>query len=109
MSAVLDDDVGLATPAPVLGARAAGARNVSGSNHPLVEPEREATWVKSLLNAARPAVVLGETHIVLMMVADPEKCRGASKLMLNEDGNARLPDAGKVGLSGLRPMSPIRR
>ena len=39
-----------------------------------------------MLDAAGLPVVPSETHIVPVMVADPEKCKKASDLLLNERG-----------------------
>jgi 7-keto-8-aminopelargonate synthetase-like enzyme len=40
-----------------------------------------------VLNAAGLPVMLGETHIVPVMVGDPEKCKQASDLLLAEHGS----------------------
>jgi 5-aminolevulinate synthase len=48
--------------------------------------QERAARVKSVLDAAGLPVMPSETHIVPVMVADPEKCRKASDLLLNEHG-----------------------
>ena len=45
-----------------------------------------AARVKSVLYGAGPPVMLTETHLVPVMVGDPEKCKEASDLLLAEYG-----------------------
>ena len=45
-----------------------------------------AARVKAVLNAAGLPVMPNETHIVPVMVGDPEKCKEASDLLLAEHG-----------------------
>jgi len=40
--------------------------------------------VKSVLSAASLPVMLSDTHIVPVMVGDPEKCKAASDLLLTD-------------------------
>jgi 5-aminolevulinate synthase len=42
--------------------------------------------VKAVLNAAALPVMPSETHIVPVLVGDPEKCKAASDLLLTEHG-----------------------
>ena len=42
--------------------------------------------MKSALTAAGLPIMLSETHIVPVMVGDPEKCKRASDLLLSEHG-----------------------
>jgi 5-aminolevulinate synthase len=42
--------------------------------------------VKSVLSAAALPVMLSDTHIVPVMVGDPEKCKAATDLLLTDHG-----------------------
>src|SRR5262249_34578412 len=48
--------------------------------------QERAARVKSVLNAAGLPVMPSETHIVPVMVGDPEKCKQATDLLLAEHG-----------------------
>ena len=48
--------------------------------------QERAARVKSVLNAAGLPVMPNETHIVPVMVGDPDKCKEASDLLLAEHG-----------------------
>ncbi|WP_338305227.1 aminotransferase class I/II-fold pyridoxal phosphate-dependent enzyme, partial [Bradyrhizobium ottawaense] len=45
-----------------------------------------AARVKAILNAAGLPVMSSDTHIVPLFVGDPEKCKQASDLLLEEHG-----------------------
>jgi 5-aminolevulinate synthase len=45
---------------------------------------RDAARVKAMLNAAGLPVMPSTTHIVPVLVSDPEKCKAASDLLLSE-------------------------
>jgi Aminotransferase class I and II len=75
----------------------AAASNLRGGNgrysppEELAQSERTrqqecAARVKSALTAAGLPIMLSETHIVPVMVGDPEKCKRASDLLLSEHG-----------------------
>jgi 5-aminolevulinate synthase len=42
--------------------------------------------VKAVLSAAALPIMLSDTHIVPVVVGDPEKCKAASDLLLTEHG-----------------------
>ena len=72
------------------GAIAAGAlasvRHLKESRVERDRHQERAARVKSVLNAAGLPVMPSETHIVPVMVGDPEKCKEASDLLLAERG-----------------------
>src|SRR5215468_7990464 len=75
-----------ALPPAICAAATAAIRHLKTSN---VERERHqdrATRVKAVLNAAGLPVMPSDTHIVPVLVGDPEKCKRATDLLLCEYG-----------------------
>ena len=75
-----------ALPPAVCAAAAAAVRHLKASQWERHRHQKRAARVKSVLNAAGLPVMPSETHIVPVMVADPETCKKASDLLLNEHG-----------------------
>ena len=75
-----------ALPPPVCAAAAAAIRHLKASQWERDRHQERAARVKAVLNAAGLPVMPSETHIVPLMVGDPEKCKEASDLLLAEHG-----------------------
>jgi 5-aminolevulinate synthase len=75
-----------ALPPAVCAAATAAIRHLKSSQWERDRHQERAWRVKSVLNAAGLPVMPNETHIVPIMVGDPEKCREASDLLLAEHG-----------------------
>jgi 5-aminolevulinate synthase len=61
-------------------------RHLKASQWERERHQDHAARVKAVLNAAGLPVMPNETHIVPVMVGDPEKCKEASDLLLAEHG-----------------------
>jgi 5-aminolevulinate synthase len=75
-----------ALPPAICAAAAAAIRHLKTSQWERERHQERAARVKAVLNSARLPVMPGETHIVPVMVGDPEKCKAASDLLLTEHG-----------------------
>jgi 5-aminolevulinate synthase len=75
-----------ALPPPVCAAATAAIRHLKSSNWERARHQERAGRVKAVLNAAALPVMPSDTHIVPVMVGDPEHCKAASDLLLAEHG-----------------------
>jgi 5-aminolevulinate synthase len=75
-----------ALPPAICAAATAAIRLLKASQWERDRHQERAARVKSVLNTAGLPVMPSETHIVPMMVGDPEKCREANDLLLAEYG-----------------------
>jgi 5-aminolevulinate synthase len=73
-----------ALPPPICAAATAAIRHLKGSEWERGRHKERAARVKSILSAAALPVMPSDTHIVPLMVGDPEKCQAASDLLLSE-------------------------
>jgi 5-aminolevulinate synthase len=75
-----------ALPPAICAAATAAIRHLKTSQCERERHQERAARVKRLLMAATLPVMLSETHIVPVLVGDPEKCKTASDLLLDEHG-----------------------
>jgi len=75
-----------ALPPAICAAATAAIRHLKSSQSERTGQQECAARVKSALTAAGLPIMLSETHIVPVMVGDPEKCKRASDLLLYEHG-----------------------
>jgi 5-aminolevulinate synthase len=75
-----------ALPPAVCAAATAAIRHLKASQWERDRHQDRAARVKAVLNAAGLPVMPNETHIVPVMIGDPEKCKEASDLLLAEHG-----------------------
>src|SRR5271169_2123667 len=75
-----------ALPPAICAAATAAIRHLKTSQCERERHQERAARVKRLLMAATLPVMLSETHIVPVVVGDPEKCKTASDHLLNEHG-----------------------
>jgi 5-aminolevulinate synthase len=75
-----------ALPPPVCAAATAAIRHLKASNWERERHQERAARVKAILNAATLPVMPSDTHIVPVLVGDPERCKAASDLLLTEHG-----------------------
>jgi len=75
-----------ALPPAICAAATAAIRHLKTSHSERERHQDRAARVKAVLNAARLPVIPSETHIVPLLVGDPEKCKTASDLLLAEHG-----------------------
>jgi 5-aminolevulinate synthase len=75
-----------ALPPPVCAAATAAIRHLKASNWERERHQDRAARVKAVLTAAGLPLMPSETHIVPLFVGDPEKCKAASDLLLEEHG-----------------------
>jgi 5-aminolevulinate synthase len=73
-----------ALPPAVCAAATAAIRHLKTSQAERDRHQERAARVKAVLNAAGLPVMANQTHIVPVMVGDPEKCKQASDLLLAE-------------------------
>ncbi|HWW48807.1 MAG TPA: 5-aminolevulinate synthase [Xanthobacteraceae bacterium] len=73
-------------PPPVCAAATAAIRYLKSSQHERDRHQDRAARVKAILSAAGLPVMPNETHIVPIFVGDPERCKRACDLLLNEHG-----------------------
>ena len=75
-----------ALPPAICAAATAAIRHLKSSQSERTLQQECAARVKSALTAAGLPIILSETHIVPVMVGDPEKCKRSSDLLLYEHG-----------------------
>src|ERR1700687_2212675 len=75
-----------ALPPAVCAAATAAIRHLKASHWERQQHQERAARVKAILSAAAIPVVLNDTHIVPVIVGDPEKCKAATDLLLSEHG-----------------------
>jgi len=75
-----------ALPPAVCAAAAAAIRHLKSSNWERERHQEQAARTKAVLIAAGLPVMANDTHIVPVLVGDPEKCKAASDLLLTEHG-----------------------
>lgn len=75
-----------ALPPAICAAASAAIRHLKTSSWERERQQDRAGWVKAVLTAAGLPVMPSTTHIVPVLVGDPEKCKAASDLLLTEHG-----------------------
>ena len=75
-----------ALPPAVCAAATAAIRHLKTSQWERERHQERAARVKAVLNAAALPVMLSDTHIVPVVVGDPEKCKAATDLLLADHG-----------------------
>jgi hypothetical protein len=75
-----------ALPPAICSAATAAIRHLKTSNWERERHQERAARVKAILTAAGLPVMSSDTHIVPLFVGDPEKCKQASDLLLEEHG-----------------------
>src|SRR4029453_10552352 len=75
-----------ALPPAVCAAATAAIRHLKASQWEGDRHQEGAARVEAVLNAAGLPIMPNETHIVPVMVGDPEKCKEASDLLLADHG-----------------------
>jgi 5-aminolevulinate synthase len=75
-----------ALPPAICAAAAAAIRHLKTSNFERERHQERAARVKAVLSAAGLPVMPSETHIVPVLVGEPEKCKQATDLLLSEHG-----------------------
>jgi 5-aminolevulinate synthase len=75
-----------ALPPPVCAAATAAIRHLKASSWERARHQDRAARVKAVLSAAGLPLMASDTHIVPVFVGDPEKCKSACDLLLEEHG-----------------------
>jgi 5-aminolevulinate synthase len=75
-----------ALPPAICAAATAAIRHLRASSFERERHQDRAARVKAVLNTAGLPVMPSETHIVPVFVGDPEKCKAASDILLDEHG-----------------------
>ena len=75
-----------ALPPPVCAAATAAIRHLKTSSWERERHQERAARLKSVLNSAGLPVMTNETHIVPVFVGDPERCKQASDMLLEQHG-----------------------
>jgi 5-aminolevulinate synthase len=75
-----------ALPPAICAAATAAIRHLKASQWERDRHQERAARVRAVLSAAALPVMLSDTHIVPVVVGDPEKCKAASDLLLTEHG-----------------------
>jgi 5-aminolevulinate synthase len=75
-----------ALPPPICSAATAAIRHLKTSSWERERHQDRAARVKAILSAAGLPVMSSDTHIVPLFVGDPELCKQASDLLLEEHG-----------------------
>jgi len=73
-----------ALPPAICAAATAAIRHLKSSQWERERHQHRAAQVKSVLSAAAHPIILSDTHIVPVVVGDPERCKAASDLLLSE-------------------------
>jgi len=75
-----------ALPPAICAAASAAIRHLKTSQWERERHQERAARVKAVLNSAGLPLMASDTHIVPVLVGDPEKCKAASDLLLAEHG-----------------------
>jgi 5-aminolevulinate synthase len=75
-----------ALPPPICAAATAAIRHLKGSSWERERHQERAGRVKAVLGMAGLPVMPSDTHIVPVLVGDPQTCKAASDLLLNRHG-----------------------
>ncbi|HLZ06347.1 MAG TPA: 5-aminolevulinate synthase [Bradyrhizobium sp.] len=75
-----------ALPPPICSAATASIRHLKTSNWERERHQDRAARTKAILSAAGLPVMSSDTHIVPLFVGDPERCKRASDMLLEEHG-----------------------
>jgi 5-aminolevulinate synthase len=75
-----------ALPPAVCAAATAAIRHLKTSSWERERQQDRAARVKAVLSAAALPIMLSDTHIVPVVVGDPEKCKAATDLLLTKYG-----------------------
>ena len=75
-----------ALPPAVCAAATAAVRHLKTSSWERERQQERAARVKAVLSAAALPIMLSDTHIVPVVVGDPEKCKEATDLLLTKYG-----------------------
>ena len=75
-----------ALPPAICAAATAAIRHLKTSNWERERHQDRAARVKAVLTAAGLPVMSSDTHIVPLFVGDPEKCKQACDMLLDEHG-----------------------
>jgi 5-aminolevulinate synthase len=75
-----------ALPPPICAAATAAIRHLKASDCERERHQQRAARVKSGLSAANLPIMPTDTHVIPLMVGDPEKCKLASALLLSDHG-----------------------
>ncbi|HXX08394.1 MAG TPA: 5-aminolevulinate synthase [Pseudolabrys sp.] len=75
-----------ALPPAICAAATAAIRHLKTSSWERERHQERAARVKAVLNSAGLPVMPTSTHIVPVLIGDPEKCKAASDLLLSEHG-----------------------
>jgi 5-aminolevulinate synthase len=75
-----------ALPPAICAAAMAAIRHLKASHTERARHQERVVKVKSMLNLAGLPVMPNDTHIVPVLVGDPQKCKAASDLLLTEHG-----------------------
>jgi 5-aminolevulinate synthase len=75
-----------ALPPAICAAASAAIRHLKTSSYERERHQDRAARVKAVLGAAGLPVMANDTHIVPVFVGDPEKCKAASDLLLDDHG-----------------------
>src|SRR6202048_3598355 len=75
-----------ALPPAICAAATAAIRHLKRSNWEREQHQHRAARAKAVLPAAGLAVMPSETHIIPVLVGDPENCKAASDFLLTEHG-----------------------
>ncbi len=75
-----------ALPPPICAPATAAIRHLKGSNWERERHQERAARVKDVLNMVGLPLMPSHTHIVPILVGDPQKCKAASDLLLSQHG-----------------------
>jgi 5-aminolevulinate synthase len=75
-----------ALPPAICAAATAAIRHLKASRWERERHQERAARVKAVLSAAGLPIIVSDTHIVPVLVGDPEKCKAASDLLLTGHG-----------------------
>jgi 5-aminolevulinate synthase len=75
-----------ALPPAICAAATASIRHLKISPREREQHQERAARVKSVLGAAGLPIMLSDTHIIPLLVGDPEKCKALSDLLLSDHG-----------------------